>query len=224
MKKMLTRDGSYTFVNEELEQSYHSFTGAVEEALEKYAKPCKIAELAKKTGESGGSGVIKILDVAFGMGYNSAMAISVALAANPDVKVEIVGLEIDPEILDKIGSLSPKIAGYEKFHVLNSKDLSFSSENLKVSVLLGDAHETVKGLDDFSFDVCFFDMFSPSVQPQMWSEELFASVFRVLKKGAVLSTYSCARLVRDNLKKVGFSYDDGPKVGRRGPGTLAWKD
>jgi len=223
MKKVMTRDGSETFVNDELGQSYHSFTGAVEEALKKYSEPLDVAGLAKKQD------TIKILDVAYGMGYNSAMAIAIALEANPSVSVEIVGLENDPAILDQIGTLNPAIVGYDKFHKMDSKNLEFSYVSLgggkiSVKVLLGDAHDTIKELESSFFDLCFFDMFSPSVVPESWSVGLFESVFKVLKKGGKMSTYSCARLARDNMKKAGFLYDDGPKVGRRGPGTVAWKE
>ena len=64
MKKIKTGDGSYTFLNEKYGEVYHSVSGAEEEAIKKYAEPTKVAELAKK-------GEVKILDVCFGIGYNS---------------------------------------------------------------------------------------------------------------------------------------------------------
>jgi tRNA U34 5-methylaminomethyl-2-thiouridine-forming methyltransferase MnmC len=57
----------------------------------------------------------------------------------------------------------------------------------------------------------------------MWSEELFVEMWRVMKQDAILATYSCARMVRDNMSKANLMYDDGPIVGRRGPGTIATK-
>ena len=42
-----------------------------------------------------------------------------------------------------------------------------------------------------------------------------------MNKNAILSTYSCAGIVRRNLKEAGFKVADGPIVGRRAPGTLA---
>ena len=57
----------------------------------------------------------------------------------------------------------------------------------------------------------------------MWTKEFLTGMFRVLKNTGILATYSCARMVRDNLKAAGFMYDDGPIVGRRGPGTIAFK-
>jgi tRNA U34 5-methylaminomethyl-2-thiouridine-forming methyltransferase MnmC len=44
-----------------------------------------------------------------------------------------------------------------------------------------------------------------------------------MKKGGKLATYSCARVVRENLVAAGFSVSDGPCVGRRAPGTVAVK-
>ncbi len=76
IKKIITADNTETFLNEEVGESYHSQTGAVEEALKKYAIPCKIREKAK-------TGKLKILDVCSGLGYNSAMAVSEALDENP---------------------------------------------------------------------------------------------------------------------------------------------
>ena len=68
MKEIKTKDGSLTLHNEEYDETYHSTTGAKEETFEKFIKPCKIKELAKK-------GNIRILDICFGLGYNAIAAI-----------------------------------------------------------------------------------------------------------------------------------------------------
>ncbi|MBT6774353.1 hypothetical protein HOA91_03200, partial [Candidatus Woesearchaeota archaeon] len=86
LSKFLTLDNTETFLNAEVQQTYHSQTGAVEEALKKYSIPCKIKELAR-------TGTVRILDMFFGIGNNSAMAIDVALEENPDCKIEIVAVE-----------------------------------------------------------------------------------------------------------------------------------
>jgi tRNA U34 5-methylaminomethyl-2-thiouridine-forming methyltransferase MnmC len=57
----------------------------------------------------------------------------------------------------------------------------------------------------------------------MWSEEFFKEMCRVIKPTGILATFSCARLARDNMAKAGFLWDDGPVIGRRGPGTIAKK-
>ncbi len=216
MKKILTADNTETFLNEEVGESYHSQTGAVEEALKKYALPCNIKELAK-------TGRIKILDVCFGLGYNSAMAISVALQENQRCEIEVVGLENDAAILEKIQEVSPPILFYKHYQRLHPGRLEFYERTVHVQVILGDARETVKKLLDEHFDAIFFDPFSPKTAPAMWSINLFQEMARVMKSTAVLATYSCARMVRENMSAAGLIYDEGPIVGRRGPGTVATK-
>ena len=216
MKKILTADNSETFLNVQLGESYHSQTGAVEEALKKYAIPCKIKELAK-------TGTIRILDAFFGMGYNSAMAISVALEENPYCTIEVIGLEYDPEIIANIQEVNPPIPFFSHYKQLTPTNLQCTQGNVSVKVLLGDARETCKQLPENYFDAIFFDPFSPKTSPEMWSEELFKEMWRVMKSTGILATYSCARLGRENMSKAGLFYDDGPIVGRRGPGTIATK-
>ena len=216
LKKFITADNSESFMNEEVGESYHSHTGAVEEALKKYAIPCKIKELAK-------TGKMKILDVCFGMGYNSAMAISVALEENHDCEIEVVGLEYDPNIISRIQEVNPSIAFFAQYKNLTPQRLGFKDGNVSVKVLLGDAREKVKTLPENYFDAVFFDPFSPKTAPEMWQESFFVEIHRVMKSSAILATYSCARMARDNMSKAGLLYEDGPILGRRGPGTIATK-
>ena len=161
LKKFLTADNSESFMNEVVGESYHSHTGGVEEALKKYAVPCKIKELAK-------TGKLSILDVCFGMGYNSAMAISVALEENPDCEIEVIGLEYDPNIISKIQEVNPAILFFIHYKQLTPQKLEFKQGKVSVKVLLGDARETCKELPENHFDAVFFDPFSPKTAPEMW--------------------------------------------------------
>ena len=216
MQKIITADNSETFFNEQVQESYHSYKGAVEEALQKYVIPCKIKEIAQ-------SGSLKILDVCFGLGYNSAMAIDAALAVNPSCQIEVIGLEYDSEIISRIQEVQPPLQIYQYYKLLSTKNLSFQQGEVKVTVLLGDARETIKTLKENHFDAIFFDPFSPKSSPQMWQEPFFKEIWRVMNSTAIMATYSCARMARDNMAKAGLVYDDGPIWGRRGPGTIAIK-
>jgi len=207
LKQKITEDSSITLFNEKYQEHYHSTKGAVEESFEKFVKPCKIAELTKK-------GKIVILDVCFGVGYNSAAAIEVALEANPDCKIEIIGLENDQKILDEMKKLNPPFKYYD---VIKGDK---SDPRVKIKILVADARVSIKELNE-KVDAVFFDPFSPKVCPELWTKEFFQDVKNVMKPGAILTTYSCARIVRDNMKAVGFTVEDGPVLGRRGPATIA---
>lgn len=221
MKEITTNDGSITFFNEQSQETYHSTSGAEEEAIKKFAQPANITELAKK-------GSVTILDVCFGLGYNTAAALDIILAENPSCTVEIIGFEIDEIILSKISQINPSFQQYNLLKNLlnNKKDQHYEVKQgyVHLKVLLGDVRNQIKSISTLeTFDVCFLDPFSPKKCPELWTEELFKDIYHRLKKGGILTTYSCARIVRDNLKKVGFMIKDGPCIGRRSPSTIAVK-
>lgn len=215
MQKIITPDGSVTFHNEQFDEAYHSKSGAKEEAVKKFVEPCNIKELAK-------TGSIKILDVCFGLGYNTAAAIDCALAENPQCVIEVVGLEIDAKILQTILELPDSFVHYGFIKETIRNDYAYEKNNVRIKILLGNAQETVKTLSQ-EFDVVFLDPFSPKKCPELWAASFFKDIATLLRKEGRLATYSCARIVRENLKEAGFTVFDGPKLWRRGPSTIAIK-
>lgn len=216
MQKILTPDGSVTFHNLEFDEAYHSKSGAKEEAIKKFVEPCRIKELAK-------TGHIRILDVCFGLGYNTAAAIDAALQENPFCSIEVLGLENDEQILQEILSLEDSFTCYGILKECIRNKYDYNKDNLKIKIMIGDASKTIKHIIE-EVDAVFFDPFSPKKCPALWSKELFCAVYQRMKTGSRLATYSCARIVRDNMKAAGFSILDGPKLWRRGPSTIGVKE
>lgn len=216
MEKIITDDGSVTFRSVDVDECYHTKSGAVEEAFEKHAKPSKVDELAKIKEE------IVIYDVCFGLGYNAAAAVDLIKKANPKCEIIVYGFENDQNILDKMLDITPN---FERFHIFKKaiKTHHVKENNVEIKILLGDAKELIKKADK-NADVVFFDPFSPKKVPHMWTEEFLKNVYDKMNQGAVLTTYSCARMVRDNMKFAGFKVIDGPVIGRRSPSTIAIKE
>jgi len=200
MQEVRTKDGSVTYYNHEVGEHYHSISGAKEEAIEKHGKPA--IEFVRAHGLTR----VDVLDFCYGLGYNSYYFINELRKIDKDVTVEIIGVDIDREIVEKGKYLLPLR----------------SDERTKISIHVGDAISYLHN-NNKSFDVCFFDPFSPKKQPEMWSEEVFKWLFKAMKKPAIVTTYSCAKSIRDNMKKAGFIIKDGPVVGRRAPATIALK-
>lgn len=218
-----TKDGSDTCFSEKYNQAYHSKHGAYREALEKHVNACKIQELAKNNSN------LKLLDLCFGLGYNSFVAIDEALKVNPEIKIEIVGLENDVEILKKICEIE-MLEGLKKFqkifHGVTIDSYQMTGNCIQLSpftLYLSDARKVIKTLEPESFDAIFFDPFSPSVCPELWTEEFISNTVVLAKPGAYISTYSCARIAKDNFKNAGCQIFEGPKAGRRTGGVLAKK-
>lgn len=199
MKEIITKDGSITFHNENYDEAYHSLTGAEEEAREKYAKPTQI-----KQNDT-------ILDICFGLGYNSAAALDVT------TNIEITAIENDPKILQEILKLQTT---FKHFDIIKK---TVEKQPTQINLIIDDARKAIKILPQNHFNLVFLDPFSPKKCPELWTEEFFRDIHNTMKEGATLITYSCARIVRDNLKKVGFEVTDGPCVGRWAPSTIAKK-
>lgn len=211
--KLITKDGSETFYNEEAKQCYHSISGGIEEALKKHVKPARVKNIAKTGG-------LKILDICFGIGYNSAVAIDEALKANPDCKIEIVAIEKDPEIIKEIIKLNPKIENY--WMIKKSINKQKLPENINIKLMIEDLRTALLKITG-DYDVVFFDPFSPKANPELWTEKIFTVVYNLMKLGSRLTTYSCSSKVRVNMARAGFQVKDGPVVGRRAPSTIAIK-
>lgn len=216
--KIKTNDGSETLHNKEYDEYYHSKSGAVEESIKKYCLPCRIPELAKNSS-------IKILDIGFGLGYNAIAAIDTALSINKNTEIEIISLEKDLK-LNELKDLKNNLKHYYIIEKLEfdpiTKSYYYEEKNIFLKIKIGDALGTIKKIKT-KFDAVFHDAFSPSKNPELWTVEFFHDVNKLMKKDAILATYSYARKTRDNLKESGFEVYDGPIVGRRSPCTLARK-
>ncbi|MCM2325486.1 MAG: MnmC family methyltransferase [Candidatus Woesearchaeota archaeon] len=212
MEKIRTKDGSYTFKNEEYDETYHSFTGAIEETYEKFIKPIDGLFKRKK---------IRILDIGFGLGYNAVAAVDKSMENG--CEIEIISLEKNL-VLDSLKELEPPLKHY---HILRKLELDpitgsyfYEDKDIHLQIKVGDAVKTIKTITK-KFDACFLDAFSPKKNPEMWTESFISDIASLMSDGSVLLTYSCARVVRDSLRSAGFEVHDGPKVGRRGPSTIA---
>ncbi|WP_392531188.1 tRNA (5-methylaminomethyl-2-thiouridine)(34)-methyltransferase MnmD [Nostoc sp. C117] len=215
----LTADGSFTFVSQEFGESFHSHYGAKEESFFKFVEPTQLATVAQKPA-------LRLLDICYGLGYNTAAALQTIWAVNPSCNVELIGLELNPGV--------PQAAiAHQLFDNWNCnfteilKELAFEHQvetaYLKAKLLIGDARNTIALVrqSDFSADAIFLDAFSPPQCPQLWTVEFIQQLSLCLHPDGLLATYSCAAAVRTALLCAGLAIGSTPPVGRRSPGTVA---
>lgn len=87
-----TADGSDTFYSNQFGEWFHSRSGAYEEARSTYVQATHLAARAHSQGQ------ITILDVCYGLGYNTAAALEAIWKINPHLPVNLVGLELDETV------------------------------------------------------------------------------------------------------------------------------
>ncbi|HHP7230497.1 MAG TPA: tRNA (5-methylaminomethyl-2-thiouridine)(34)-methyltransferase MnmD [Xenococcaceae cyanobacterium] len=220
----VTEDGSYTFFSDTFQEAFHSYHGAKQEAEIKFILPTQIRDLAR-TRDS-----IRILDICYGLGYNSAAALAAIWQVNPDCYVELIGLEITAEvpqqaIANNLLTLWQQPIPHLLLELANNYQVTTS--RLQGSLLLGDARETIQilGQKQWQADAIFLDPFSPPKCPQLWTVEFIAKVAQCLKPTGKLATYSRAAAVRTALALAGLQFSSTLAKQRQSPGTVAsWQE
>ncbi|WP_310416205.1 MnmC family methyltransferase [Chamaesiphon sp. OTE_8_metabat_110] len=215
----ITDDGSYTFFSEEFGQTFHSKYGAREESIYKYAIPTLLAQKASR-------GHLRILDICYGLGYNSAAALAAIWRSHPDCTVEIIALELDRAV--PISAIEHNLLGdwEEPIPQLLTRFVGagiVETERLKAQLIFGDARQTIGQViaREFTADAIFLDPFSPTACPQLWTLEFIDRVAKCCASDGIIATYSCASAVRTALVAAGLFVGDTSPVGRKSPGTVA---
>jgi len=230
LQKIITSDGSISYYNPEFDETYHTRTGALEEALKKHVEPSQVVQKAA-------DGDVVIADVCFGLGYNTIVALAKIREAHPDAFIQVFAFENDKRILQKIEGLklpeeysdAHKIVSalVSEESLLEKKDdyelYVYDNNNVVISLYVGDVQKTIHLIAHEVADVIFFDPFSPTKHPALWSKQFLVNVSALLVRGGILTTYSCAKTARESLAFAGLQVEDGPIVGRTSPGSLGIK-
>ena len=207
MKKeiIITSDGSNTLFVPELNETYHSRHGAIRESAHVFVQ--EGFEFISSKNE------LSILEVGFGTGLNAWMTL--LAARNVKRKVKFTSLEnhpLDWELVSQLNHLSHKSDSleaemYAKMHTCSwGNDCQISSffRLKKLKLKLQEIHF------ENTFDLIYFDAFAPQIQPELWTQEIFESMFESLTLGGILVTYCAKGSVKRTLKSVGFDLQSIP--------------
>ena len=208
VKIIVTEDGSHSLYHAELNETYHSFHGAVQESRYVFLK-----EGLDFLRTSFGLDKIRVLEVGFGTGLNAILTSEWAVANK--VRVEYTTLEPFPlksevyEALNYHEFFKDKTVK-ERFLELHKAawETKFQ-QNEFFNILKSEAK-----LQDFNsnsfFDIVFFDAFAPSKQSEMWDLEVIEKTASLLNSNGVFVTYCAKGQLKRDLKAVGLSVETLP--------------
>lgn len=204
-----TEDGSHSLYVPSLNETYHSFHGAIRESRHVFIKQGLEHWLLQNRKNN-----VRILEVGFGTGLNALLSIELASVQ----KVNIFYLTLEPYPLeDKVVKLLnyPTLLQNESLREYFSL-LHASSWN-KPTVL--DRFFTIQKqlikLEEFNaeehkFDVVFFDAFAPNKQAELWTYEMLEKVYTLLAPSGTLVTYCAKGQLKRDLKSIGFKLETLP--------------
>ncbi|MCX7760721.1 MAG: MnmC family methyltransferase [Hydrogenothermaceae bacterium] len=230
---VITRDKTKTIYNFNYKEAYHSTkAGAYTESFEKFVKPSNMKTILEK-GQP-----ITILDVGFGLGYNVATAINFAKTISKKPMLEIISIEKDINFLENIRKIDyPENLSQEYQFILSLKPVTVNisaeeikgfqtrEENITLTVLIDEGRKIINLLkrEGKKFDTIFYDPFSPKVNTEMWTLDIFRVLGEIIKDDGILLTYSNAIPVKVGLLEAGFKIGYISPVGRRTPSLVATK-
>ena len=199
-KMVLSEDGSYTAYSKEYDEHYHSTRdGALHESLTKHVIPA--FKIKQNTDE------INILDICFGLGFNTLATLFFVKSNNIKNKINIYSPELDADLVNSLKNFTyPK--EFDEFrHIISElvENGVYDDGVWHVEIFLGDAREYIKTLPHAMLDVVYQDAFSPSTNPILWTKEYFEDIKNIIKDDGVLTTYSTALKTRLALYENGFN-------------------
>lgn len=198
-KMVQSEDGSFTAYSKKFDEHYHSTKdGALQESLQKHVIPA--FELSKDKDE------LTILDICFGLGFNTLATLYYMKANNIKKKISIYSPEFDKKLVRSLQHFKyPDI--FDDFkEIINalSSTGEYTDETIHVSIYLGDAREYLLTCKE-RFDIVYQDAFSPASNPILWTKEYFRDIKNLIKDDGVLTTYSISLKTRLALHENGFN-------------------
>jgi tRNA U34 5-methylaminomethyl-2-thiouridine-forming methyltransferase MnmC len=193
-----TADGSVTVLSGNFGETYHSVNGAITESQHVFINACyKIVDVNPVT----------VLEIGFGTGLNAFLTLLEAEKEKREVYYSSIELfPIPSDIYKNLYYSDNCLQGkVDEFLLLHQSDWE------KEVAITGHFRLTKRNADiavfDFGlekYDVVYFDAFSPNIQPELWTKEIFNRIFRSMKSGGVLTTYCAKGEVRRNMQNAGF--------------------
>lgn len=198
----ITSDGSSTIYVPDMDETYHSTHGAIQEAKHVFI------ENGLHYLKNLGFAEVKILEVGFGTGLNTLLS----LMNHENVVVEYTGIEAFPveddllrklNYVEEIGEESVDL--FKKIHKIdwNQKTEIHSCFFLEKI----DAKIQNVELPNCYFDLVYYDAFGPRAQGEMWNLDVLKKVGDVIKTGGVLVTYCAKGQFKRDMKGLGFELE-----------------
>ncbi|RXJ87259.1 TIGR01212 family radical SAM protein [Arcobacter sp. CECT 8985] len=191
----LLEDKSITIWDKKYKDFYHPKSGAYVQAKELFIKQSKLENRLKEKE-------INLLDIGFGMGYNSLEAIKLP----KENKLNITALDKNKLIIKQAAKLIKNIKEKDILKTIFST-YKYKDDKNNLELFIGDARHTIKKLSK-KYDIVFLDTFLPNLNPSLLTYDFINLLKEVITKNAIIICSQNNTLVKGAFKEVGFSYEE----------------
>jgi len=191
----VTDDGSKTIYSAHFGEHYHSTFGAVSESNHVFIQAGYLAASVRP---------VSVLEAGFGTGLNAWLTLQQAGKLQRHTRYEAI--ERYPIDEATVCELSDDAV----FRSLHAVPWEQPVEITPWFVLHKRKSDLLQTVFSHKYDVVYFDAFSPAVQPEMWTADIFARLYAAMNHGAILTTYCAKGSVRRNMQSAGFDVERLP--------------
>lgn len=213
---IITNDGSTSIYIPEMDETYHSIHGAIQEAkhvfiengLRLFSKP-----------------ELKVFEVGFGTGLNAFL--SAQYSEENHILINYHSIEAFPVEVELINNLNySDLIKYNTdiFNSIQSADWEVESAISKTFFLKKiEAKMQDFEMENNRFDIVFFDAFGPRAQSEMWAIDILQKMYDCLVPNGKIVTYCAQGQFKRDLKSIGFIVENLPGPPGKREMTVATK-
>jgi tRNA U34 5-methylaminomethyl-2-thiouridine-forming methyltransferase MnmC len=204
-----TEDGSHSLYLPHLNETYHSFHGALQESRHVF-----IQMGLRHISNTAPNQVLNILEIGFGTGLNALLTLLETIGHG--LSVHYHSLEPFPLPSAITGQLNyGEMAGgpqgrdyFQRLHEAPWNQDVQITDGFCLHKVLGKLEE--KDLVQDYYHVVYFDAFAPNKQGELWEREVLNKVVQAMAPGGVFVTYCAKGQLKRDLKTLGLEVETLP--------------
>lgn len=205
---LATADGSHTVQIPELNITYHSHHGAVQESMHVFIEAGLLCQLDQIVNHP-----LHLLEMGLGTGLNTLLTFWEA--AQQKREIHYTALELYPLQVHEWQGLHFTGREDEKLLLQQIHESPWQQETaMSPYFTLRKVQQDLQSFEtNQRFDLVYYDAFAPSAQPELWTADIFTRLFTHMNEGGVLVTYCSKGDVRRAMLATGFKVEKlpGPK-------------
>jgi tRNA U34 5-methylaminomethyl-2-thiouridine-forming methyltransferase MnmC len=199
----ITKDNSLSVFVPQLNVSYHSKYGALQESLHVFIE-AGLAYYTKKHKPT----YVSIFEMGLGTALNALLTEN--FATNHHLTIHYTAIELYPLTSAEYNALhydNLSTTLLQQIHTTNwEKPINLSPHFTLTKV----KQHLLQFTTTERFNIIYYDAFAPAAQPELWTKKVFIQLYHLLQNNGILVTYCSKGEVRRNLLAAGFDVEKLP--------------
>jgi tRNA U34 5-methylaminomethyl-2-thiouridine-forming methyltransferase MnmC len=198
-----TADGSNTLYLPDLDETYHSSHGALQEAMHVFIEH-GLSFVGKKKKS------ISVFEMGFGTGLNAFL--TAQWAEQHSCSLRYIGIELHPISEGIWGQMDYVQEELERERYAKIMSAEWGDyQEIHPNFLLKKIEEDILNVQlSEKVDLIYFDAFGPRAQSELWERPVLTKMFELLNPGGVFVTYCAQGQMKRTLTSLGFTLESLP--------------